>query len=264
MKGVLKRHQLCDQMPGVNIMSENADNEYKKMMQDSAMPEMKPIEPGDKKTGKVNLLKWLFFLLFFIYIIISHYHAPILTHLGRYLVVEHTPEKSDLIVCLSGNNIERGLAAADAYQDGLAPQIFIAREELPDGYELLKEKGINYPETIDLLMTVFNGLGVPGSALIISDRPVKSTIDEAEMVMDMIKERDYQSLIIITSPTHSRRAWLTFRKIFEKEEKDFRILVIPTPYSKFRPEDWWKKRKYKREVIIEYEKLIYYTLKYFW
>ena len=43
--------------------------------------------------------------------------------------------------------------------------------------------------------------------------------------------------------------------------KDFRITVVPTPYSKFRAEDWWKKRRYVREVIIEYQKLIYYKAK---
>jgi hypothetical protein len=36
---------------------------------------------------------------------------------------------------------------------------------------------------------------------------------------------------------------------------------MPTPYSKFRPEDWWKTRGYVREVIMEYQKLIYYKVK---
>ena len=138
----------------------------------------------------------------------------------------------------------------------------MAREELPDGYELLKEKGIEYPESIDLLEMILKGVGVPESAMIISDRSVTSTFDEATMVRDFVKKKGHRSLILITSPTHSRRAWLTFKRIF-KEEK-VRILMLPSPYSKFRPEDWWKKRRYVREVIFEYEKLLYYSLKYFW
>ena len=74
-----------------------------------------------------------------------------------------------------------------------------------------------------------------------------------------MKRHGYSSLILITSPTHTRRVWLTFKKVFEGE--DIRLHVVPTPYSRFRAEDWWKSRKYTREVILEYQKLIFYVLK---
>jgi uncharacterized SAM-binding protein YcdF (DUF218 family) len=125
--------------------------------------------------------------------------------------------------------------------------------------ETLKQKGIAYPESVDLVMMIFKGLGVPETAVIRGDRPVQSTFEEAERVGALIKEKKYRSLILVTSPTHSRRAWLTFRQGIP--DKDFRITVIPTPYSKFRAEDWWKTRRYVREVILEYQKLIYYKAK---
>jgi len=223
--------------------------------------EMEPIEPEGQGIIKPHILKWLFFLLFIIYILLSYSHATILTRLGRYLIVEHQPEKSDLIVCLAGGNIERGLAAADAYKDGLAPRLYISREELPDGYGLLEEMGLNYPKKVDLLAMLLKELGVPETAILTSDSIVKSTIEEAQTVRKEVEKRGLRSLIIITSPTHTRRSWLTYRHVFE--DSDVRIHVLPSKYSKFRPEDWWKKRRYTREVIIEYEKLIYYTLKYF-
>jgi uncharacterized SAM-binding protein YcdF (DUF218 family) len=173
--------------------------------------------------------------------------------------VEHSPAKSDLIVCLAGGDVERGLASADLFARGLAPRIFIAREAIPEGLETLKQKGIAYPESIDLVTMIFRGLGVPDAAVIRSDRPVESTFEEAERVGALIQDKKYGSLILVTSPTHSRRAWLTFRQGIP--DKDFRITVIPTPYSKFRAEDWWKTRRYVREVILEYQKLIYYKAK---
>jgi uncharacterized SAM-binding protein YcdF (DUF218 family) len=103
---------------------------------------------------------------------------------------------------------------------------------------------------------IFRGLGVPESAVIRSDQPLESTFEEAEKVATLAKERGYRSLILVTSPTHSRRAWVTFRKAIS--DRDFRVTVIPTPYSKFGAEDWWNTRKYVREVIMEYLKLIYY------
>jgi uncharacterized SAM-binding protein YcdF (DUF218 family) len=163
---------------------------------------------------------------------------------------------------LAGGNVDRGLAVADAYKKGLAPRIFMAREVPPDGYRLLKERGVEYPESVDLMVNLLEGLGIPRTAFLTSDRPSKSTFDEATLVRELVMKSDYTSLIIITTPYHCRRAWLTFRKVLE--ENDVRILMLPSSYSDFKPADWWKKRRYLREVIIEYQKLVYYTLKYLW
>lgn len=243
-------------------MSDDLENMDQDDYQEDGFQDSKPIEPERKKMGRVGLLKWLFFLLALVYVLFTYYHTPILTHLGRYLIVEHPLQKSDLIVCLAGGNVERGLAVADAYQKGLAPRIFMAREVPPDGYELLKERGVDYPESVDLMIKLLEGQGIPRSAFLTSDRPTKSTFEEAELVRELVMNSDYNSLIIITTPYHCRRAWLTFRKVFE--ESDVRMLMLPSPYSGFKPTDWWKKRRYLREVIIEYQKLIYYTLKYLW
>jgi len=251
----------ADIISEICVMSGYQENDDKRLDPKTTFPDMEPIEPGGKKIDKSNVVKWLFFVFVIFCVLLSYYHPLILTHLGRYLVVKHPPRKSDLIVCLAGGNVERGLAAADTYQKGFSSRIFMAREELPDGYALLKERGLEYPESVDRLAVILRELGVPESALIRSERPAESTLDAAKIVRDFVREGDYRSFILITSPTSSRRAWLTFKKVFEEEE--VRILVLPSPYSKFSPDDWWKKRKYKQAVIIEYEKLIYYAFKYF-
>ncbi|MBP1740521.1 MAG: hypothetical protein H6Q48_2814 [Deltaproteobacteria bacterium] len=222
----------------------------------SKEPDAKPIEPESAPSTRLSLFKWVFFIAAIIYVLLSYFHAPILIQLGKYLVVQHSIEKSDLIVCLAGGEVERGLASADLFARGLAPRVFIARETIPDGLEMLKQRGIAYPEGIDRMTMILKGLGVPESALIRSEQPVESTFQEAERVGAVVTDGKYRSLILVTSPTHSRRAWLTFRKAIP--DKEVRITVMPTPYSKFRAEDWWKTRKYVREVILEYQKLIYY------
>jgi uncharacterized SAM-binding protein YcdF (DUF218 family) len=223
------------------------------------MPDARPIEPERAPSTSLSVFKWILIIAVFFYILLSYFHGPILTQLGKYLVVQHPATKSDLIVCLAGGDVERGLASAELFAKGLAPRIFIAREPIPDGLETLTQKGIAYPESVDLVMMIFKGLGVPETAVIRGDRPVQSTFEEAERVGALIKEKKYRSLILVTSPTHSRRAWLTFRQVIP--DKDFRITVIPTPYSKFRAEDWWKTRRYVRELILEYQKLICYKAK---
>ena len=240
----------------------NQKKEYETPAHHSNLPDTGPVEPEAGKPGKAGLFRWLLFAVVIIYILLTSYSGPILTHIGRYLILDHKPQKSDLIVCLAGGNIERGLATAEAFRKGLAPRIFMAREELPDGIELLKRMDVEYPETIDLMKGLLQRLGVPGSAVITSERPVGSTFEEALLVKELVRVNNYRSLIIVTSPTHSRRAWLTFTKVFE--DQSARIESMPTPYSGFRPEHWWKRRRYVREVILEYQKLIYYALKYFW
>jgi len=242
-------------------MSEKYEVEEKRIDPENTFPDMEPIEPESKKIKRQDLLKWAFFLLAVIYILVSYYHAPILMQVGRYLVVEHPPQKSDLIVCLAGANIERGLAAAEAYEKGFAPHIFISKEEPLDGYELVKERGVNYPENTDLLIMLLEGLRVPRPAIFISDGVVKNTWEEAMAIREFVQRKGLRSLMVITSPIHSRRAWLTYRKVFK--DLDVRILMIPSKYSGFKPEKWWGKRRYVRDVIIEYEKLIFYTFKYF-
>jgi uncharacterized SAM-binding protein YcdF (DUF218 family) len=225
----------------------------------SPQPGQGPFEPEGLRSGWRGSLKWVFLGIVLVYVLFSHYHAPILSQVGGYLVVEDTPSMSDLIVCLAGGNLERGLGTADLYNRGLAPRVFIAREEPPDGLELARSRGAFYPETIDLMVMLLESLGVPRSAILLAEKPVNSTLDEARLVRDLVKQQGCSSLILITSPTHTRRVWITFRKVFEGE--DIRLQVVPTPYSGFNREDWWKRRKYVREVILEYQKLIFYALK---
>jgi uncharacterized SAM-binding protein YcdF (DUF218 family) len=223
------------------------------------VPDSTPIEPTGSRVSGIARLRWLFLALALLYVLVSAYHVPILTGIGRYLVVEQPPAKSDLLVCLSGGNVERGLATADLYNRGFASNVFVAREINPEGYEILKRRGVSYPESRELMIRMLKELGVPGSAILTSDTPSEHTVMEAAIVSGLVRENGFRSLILVTSPTHSRRAWLVFRKTMEKE--GIRILMVPYSYSTFKAEDWWKDRRYAKEVLLEYQKLAYYFFK---
>lgn len=239
---------------------EAQENAAEERRQTETFVDSRPIEPQGRKVTRPRILKWVIFLVFIVYILISYYRAPILTGLGKYLVVQHTLKKADLIVCMMGMPVERGIAAAELYRMGLGPRIFVGREELPDGYGVLDAKKIHYPESRDFLIAILQGLGVPESNCLASDSFADSTFDEARIVREMALTQGYRTLIIVTSPTHARRTWLTFKKVFGKDE--VKIMMKPSQYSEFRSDNWWKKTKYIREVIIEYQKLIYFALRY--
>jgi uncharacterized SAM-binding protein YcdF (DUF218 family) len=218
-----------------------------------------PVEPKKEGLPITALFKLLIFFLFVFYVLVSFYHIQILTRVGSYLVMAHPPEESDLVVCMGGGNIERGLAAADLYLEGLAPRILISQQPVPDGYESLGEKGIDYPQEADLLEMLLLDLGIPEQAIIRSDSTIDNTWEEALWAREEVMDRGLKSIILVTSPTHSRRAWLIFRKIFEGS--GVRVLSFPSQYSGFNTGEWWKERKYLKEVLLEYEKLIYYIVK---
>ncbi len=222
----------------------------------------RPIEPGGKKPGGPSILRWIIFLLLIAYVLISYFRVPLLTHLGEYLVVQDPLKKADLIVCMAGRPVERGLAAAEVYKGGYAPKILIPREEPPEGDEVLKARGIHYPHETELLIEMLQGLGVPRSACITSDHPASSCLEEAKMVKELAVREGYHSIIVVTSPAQTRSTRVIFKNVFD--EDDFKIIMTPSRYTNFKADNWWMTDKYLKEVITEYQKLIYYTLKGLW
>ena len=213
-----------------------------------------------KRALKFSIIKWLIFLVFIIYFVLSSYRVPLLTKVGEYLIVEHKAQKADLIVCLGGKGVENALAAIDAYKKGLAPHIFRAKELKPDGLDYLKKTVKTYPTNFDLFTMIVDGFGIPEKVILSSEDRVGSTISEARLVRKLVLDRGFKSLIVITTLTHSRRAWLTFKKVFK--DYDIRIISLPSHYQLYNPKDWWTKRKYTKALIIEYQKLIYYKIAY--
>ncbi|MCP4681044.1 MAG: YdcF family protein [Desulfobacterales bacterium] len=219
----------------------------------------RPVDPEGQRANRPSKLKWIIFLLIIIYMLLSYFHAPILNRLGGYLIVRNPVKKSDLIVCFMGEPIERGLEAAELFKKGLAPHIFFAREKLPDGQDVLHERGIRYPETRDMLKKLFQDLGVPEAALITSDGFVRNTFEEAGEIRELARRKGYHSLIVVTSPFHTRRVWLVLKKVLEEDGVE--IIMAPSHYSNFSPDGWWKNEKYIKSVVYEYQKLLYYLAK---
>ena len=68
------------------------ENEVEDTGQTETYVDNKPIEPQGKKISRPTVLKWVIFLVFIVYILVSYYRGPILTSLGKYLVVQHSLE----------------------------------------------------------------------------------------------------------------------------------------------------------------------------
>jgi len=214
---------------------------------------------GKKK--RLSALKKYLLLLCIVAIIVSLLsYKLILKSIGHYLIFAESPQKVNLIVILTGDDVPRGLAASEMYKAGYAGRIFRARGKIPDGYGRLINLGGKYIEERDNFKEMLRSLNVGKPAFFTDDRETQSTYEEARVVRDFLRKNHLKSIIIVTSKYHSRRAYLTFKSLLKKDGT--KIISCPTKYDEFDPNRWWQTREYTKDVLYEYQKLLFYLFRY--
>jgi uncharacterized SAM-binding protein YcdF (DUF218 family) len=195
------------------------------------------------------------FITAVLWVLAGVYREPMLAAVGRFLIVSHPLERADLVVCLGGSPVDRGLEAAELVEEGYAPRILISREDPPDAIESLRSRGVAFPESHELTYDMLIALGLPPESLIVPDEPASSTAEEAEQVQRLAIAEGFSNLVVVTSPQHSRRAWIAFRPMLDH---GISVKVRPSRFSGFEPENWWKTHRYARQVVLEYMKILWY------
>jgi uncharacterized SAM-binding protein YcdF (DUF218 family) len=187
-----------------------------------------------------------FVLIFSILVIVIFLSAPLwLTKLGGFLILNKTPQKADVIIVLSGDDEgERLRYAYYLFQKGYAPKILIAGST-----SLWEETGI------DLMEKYLIQLGVPIKD-IFSEKQSESTVENALHARRLLEEMGFRSAIVVTSPTHTRRASIIFNKTFTSK---MTALVSSDPKT-FQPEGWWRDPRRRRAVLREYFQIGWYLL----
>lgn len=203
--------------------------------------------------------KILFIVLLTCSAAISLTYESILCQIGRFLVLEQQPQKADVIVVLNGRDIERSLAAVDLYKQGYANLIVLSRGTKSSGYELLLNTVDQSFDRRIFFQRAIEAMGVPSESFQLIGNGVTSTYDEATVTRDFLRQRNYTSLILVTSKWHSKRAYLTFRHILNKNA-NIQLKVYASGYDKFDPNFWWKTESSTELVLSEYVRLLYYLI----
>jgi uncharacterized SAM-binding protein YcdF (DUF218 family) len=179
-----------------------------------------------------------------------------LPSLGNLLVAQDEPQPSDIIVLLMGSGPDRMLGAAELYQSGYADEILMVRN-MVRGYDLVVSQGVKIPHDTDIAREVAVQLEVPEEKIIVLPGDALSTQDEAIQVREYLKsEPDIDSLIIVTSKSHSGRAKKIFIKAMESIDREVQVISCPTQYDDFNTEGWWQSREDLKRGVLEYFKLI--------
>jgi len=103
-----------------------------------------------------------------------------------------------------------------------------------------------------------NHLGVPSYVIILEDQS-RSTLENAKYSLPLLKKAGAKSIILVTSPVHTRRAKRTFNKVLSKDE--IKVYSYPVQKSDFKLKRWWQRHEDVQLVVWEYVSLTYYLLK---
>ena len=140
--------------------------------------------------------------------------------------------KSDVIVLLEGDGLNRCQKAADLFKNGWANKILFSGGICDYSYG-------SYP-IVDVLPYLIE-LGIPETAIILENKSL-NTRDQAEFVIELAKKNNWMKLILVATHDHQYRAYLTFLKRILDVDKNILIFNAPVRNLPWFKETGWGKR----------------------
>ncbi len=183
-----------------------------------------------------------------------------LATIGNLLVRVETPVKADAIVVLLGKTPERTMEAVYLFREGYADRLIFVETKKEFEEQLLQEHvQVDLGEAIEV--SIATQMGVPREAISIIPGQTESTQDEAVAVRDYLKnDSGVNSLLLVTSKSHSYRASLIFEKALDGVGREIRLTSVPSRLDTFDSKTWWKDREEVQEVLSETTKLLNFWL----
>jgi uncharacterized SAM-binding protein YcdF (DUF218 family) len=162
---------------------------------------------------------------------------------GAYLYKKDEFKPADAIVVLAGEEKERVEYGAKLFKEGWARKDRIIMSGGPAVWKY---------SWASLMKAQAVCLGVSGNSIIVEDRS-RSTEENAIFTKEILVKRGYKSIILVTSPYHSKRASVIFGRVLGSGIK---IISAPSEESWFKFDDWWKRVRDRDMVLSEYSKFI--------
>jgi uncharacterized SAM-binding protein YcdF (DUF218 family) len=181
--------------------------------------------------------------------------------LATSLIVEKPLERADLIVVLSGSAAykERTQLAAQLYAKGVAPLIAISDDGGRGPWSSSEQAN---PRFVDLAHRELLQHGVAETAILQLPGEMTGTNSEAKAVSAYVGEQRIRSVLLVTSPYHTYRAYNTFMRWLSTGHIEVGIVSHPPGGSSPFPETWWIHPTGWRDVAGEYVKSPVYWLFY--
>lgn len=194
----------------------------------------------------MKLKRWVLVPALALFLIVIVFHPMFLTIMAQILEVREPLETCDCIVVLAGERGERVREAVALYHEGYAPVLLMSggpsEANIPLA-ELMRAQALKE--------------GVPEKNILLETRSL-DTGEDALFTKEIILKKGFRSILLVTSPYHSRRALMIFRKVYAG--CGVKIVSFPVRKSWFRVKEWWRRKKDTKVVLQEYSKLLWYLL----
>ena len=174
-----------------------------------------------------------------------------LGQMGGWLIYQDKIEKADAILVLGGGRGERVLQSAKLFREKYADQVMMTGE-----FEQIMSGPVYHWALQGRKLA--NARGVPWDRII----PILdslSTHDDATLSLAECKKRNFKSLIVVTEPFHTKRAFYTFKKVYKNS--GIKVMICPVQDSWYTRDNWWYSEAALMSTNEEYIKFGYYLLK---
>lgn len=178
---------------------------------------------------------------------------PLLVAMGRFLVVDEDPVKSDAIVVLN-TGVEiypRLIQAARLHTEGWAETVVINGARKSDVLRELERRGFEpccaWNEDH---LRILELLGVNRDRVVVySVEDAYDTVSEAQEVGRRLVGEGMRRVLVVTSKSHTRRAGMIWKSLF-RNQLEVRMVAAKTDI--FKPDCWWRDGRQIRWVLAEY------------
>jgi uncharacterized SAM-binding protein YcdF (DUF218 family) len=167
---------------------------------------------------------------------------------GEFLIVEDPLRPADALVPLAGERLRIG-AGAELLKQGYARWFIVT--------EMQVDPGIRYS---DLVRQQASEEGVPAEQIVIAPDVVATTYAEALSVRRLVDAQGWRSLIVVTSPYHTRRAQIIFHDAFAGSGVSIAVRAVRPHW--YGSDDWWRYPAGQETTVLEYLKLALYLMGY--
>lgn len=165
---------------------------------------------------------------------------------GAYLIISSDLQAANAIIVLSGGDESRMSEALRLYNENYAKMIILTETgQTTEGYSQL--------HSFDVRIVLLSN-GVPSGNILVTNRSVSSTRDEALSVKNLMINQQMKSAIIVTDPYHTRRAYNIFNEIFANT--NIRLSIQSVHNSWYNSRTWFLKIDGWKFTILEYLKLL--------
>lgn len=176
---------------------------------------------------------------------------------AKFLIVNRPLARAEAIAVLSGSATfkERARRAAALFHEGRAPRIILTNDNQKGGWSSKEQRNPYFYERAqeELLQA-----GVPQQNIQVLAAPVSGTDEEAVLIRRHAETSGLHSILVVTSPYHSRRALWTFDRVFQGSETQVGLVAVEPGMDTPSPRTWWLHTRGWAMVPTEYVKIGFY------